>query len=84
MAYEIATIGGLGHAGLGDATTPSDPAQAAADQIFAGCGNRTEIAAFLAAMAFERYTKGLGLGLAIGAVGGAVALYYWSQSRKAR
>jgi hypothetical protein len=82
--YELTTIGWLGDATpeaapvAAGTTTASDPAQAAADQVFSGCTNRTEIAAFIAAMAFERYTKGIVIGLGIGALVGAGALYYFS------
>ena len=53
-----------------------DPQSATTSQVFDGCANRTQIAAFMTALAWEKFVKGATVGLVAGVVlTVAVAIY---------
>lgn len=52
------------------------PGAISTSQVFDGCVNRTQVATFMSAMAWEKLTKGLVAGVIIGAVGTiAISIY---------
>lgn len=67
--YAIATIGQIGDA--------DPPAEGRALDVFEGCSRPNQVAAYLAAQAFERQTKGFALGFAIGVAACGVAFLYF-------
>jgi hypothetical protein len=58
MAHQIATIGDL----------DASPEVIATSQVFAGATNRSQIAAYMGALAWEKFTKGFVGGVAVGAL----------------
>jgi hypothetical protein len=63
MAHRITTIGDLN----------ASPESIATSEVFAGATNRSQIAAYMGALSWEKFTKGVVVGFVAGAVG-AVAL----------
>ncbi len=58
MAHEITTIGDL----------DVSPEAIATAEVFAGATNRTQIAAYMGALAWEKFAKGATVGFVAGAV----------------
>lgn len=73
---------------IGDVAPPAPAAPVPAPQgagtyagldVFRGCERRTEIAAFLAALAVERQIRGAAIGFVVGALA-CGGLYLWAKS----
>jgi hypothetical protein len=69
MGHRIQTIGDLGDLDI-------SPEQLATSQVFAGAQNRAQIAAYMGALSWEKFSKGLTIGFVAGVIGTvAVGLY---------
>lgn len=67
--YPIQTIGWMGQPEPPPQQPPPPANAPLAEQVFAGCTNRTEVAAYMAALAFERQVRGITIGIVVGFVG---------------
>jgi hypothetical protein len=66
MAHQITTIGDL----------DASPETLSTSQVFDGARNRGQIAAYMGALSWEKFAKGLTIGLVAGAAVAGVGLYY--------
>ena len=74
MAHQITTIGDL----------DASPETLSTSQVFAGAQNRSQIAAYMGALAWEKFAKGATIGFVAGAALTGLGLYYVNYARAAR
>lgn len=67
--------------GVGNRITMGDAAAANIDPAFAGCTNDTQLSFFMGKLAFSWALRGLIAGIALGAGGAAVGIYFLNKSR---